>query len=149
MKYIRTKEGKIIDTTRRKYITNGNDLILHKQYETVGGPEVDVESPYVPSVAIIEKHNEYIFVGVIDKQADTIEELIQVGDIVFYYDFHSQTEQCLYIRDCDLMFAKEMNTTRLLIPVGKDYKQVAKATHEYHQFDCIKQVTKKGKLELL
>lgn len=82
-------------------------------------------------------------------KADTIEELVQSGDIVFYYDFHSQQEQCLYVKDFDVMFVKDMNITRLLIPVDNDYRQVAKAEHLYQQFNGMKQVIEKGEMELL
>lgn len=81
------------------------------------------------------------------KEADTIEELIQVGDIVFYYDFHSQKEQCMYIQD--LIFARELNITKLLIPVEDDYKCVAKAEHRYLEIDSMKQIVEKGELELI
>lgn len=75
MKYIRTKDRRIFDLTDKDYIVNGNDLVLHEQYETVGGPEIKPGQMFSPSIAIIQKHNDYIFVGEIDKQADTIEEL--------------------------------------------------------------------------
>ena len=75
MKYIRTKDGRIVDTSKKEYFVKDNDLILHEQYETVGGLPCEKGSMTQLSVAVITKHNEYSFVGTIEKQADTIEEL--------------------------------------------------------------------------
>ena len=36
-RYVRTQDNKIIDLNSGEYIVNGQDLILHKKYETVGG----------------------------------------------------------------------------------------------------------------
>jgi hypothetical protein len=59
MKYIRTKDGKIIDTRKEDYIINGNDLILHRQYETCSGPDIKPWDTVALSIAIVHKHNEY------------------------------------------------------------------------------------------
>ena len=80
-KYVRLKEGKIIDLTNKDYFINENDLVLHEQYDTVGSAPADPKSMVSLSVAIIEHHNEYNFVGIIEKHADTIEELC---DLVIY-----------------------------------------------------------------
>lgn len=82
MKYIRTKDGKIFDLEKENYIVNGSDLILHRQYETCGGPEIKPGQMFVTSIAIIQKHNEYIFVGSIKKESDNITDLLEVGDLI-------------------------------------------------------------------
>ena len=75
MKYVRTKDGRIIDISSKDYIINNQDLILHEQYQTVGGLPSNPKSMIQVSVAVIEHHKEYHYVGTIDKEADTIEEL--------------------------------------------------------------------------
>lgn len=75
---------------------------------------------------------------------DSIEEVIRPGDIIFYYDFHSQSEQCMYVTNPIFL---DLPVTKLLIPVGDDYICVAKAEHKYKVLDHMKHVIKKGKLE--
>lgn len=89
MKYIRTADGKIIDLTDKDYIVNGKDLILHEQHETVGSAPCEKGSMMQLAVAIITKHNEYHFVGTIEKQADNIKDLCdlfvyEIDDDGFY-----------------------------------------------------------------
>ena len=92
-----------------------------------------------------ERTKQYTFTeSEIVKQADTIEDLIFPGDIIFYYDFHSQSEQCMYVTNPLFL---DLPVTKLLIPIGDDYKCVAKAEHEYKVLDHMKHVIKKGKLE--
>ena len=92
-----------------------------------------------------ERTKQYTFTeSEIVKQADTIEDLIFPGDIIFYYDFHSQSEQCMYVTNPIFL---DLPITKLLIPTGDDYRCVAKADHEYKVLDHMKHVIKKGKLE--
>ena len=70
------------------------------------------------------------------KTADTIEELIQIGDIVFYWAPSDDKEHCLVLNyDTELHSIKYNAITRLLIPVGEDYKCVAKG---FPSFNLIK-----------
>ena len=92
-----------------------------------------------------ERTKRYAFTeSEIVKQADTIEDLILPGDIIFYYDFHSQSEQCMHVTNPIFL---DLPITKLLIPAGDDYRCVAKADHEYKVLDHMKHVIKKGKLE--
>ena len=60
------------------------------------------------------------------KQADTIRDLIQSGDIIFYWHAGSKKEHCMYVADDLAAYdMKSWPITRLLVPVGKDYRQVA------------------------
>ena len=83
-------------------------------------------------------------------QADTIEELIQIGDIVFYWAPSDDKEHCVVINyETELNSIKYNAITKLLIPVGEDYKCVAKG---YPSFNLIKNkryLVNKGELELL
>jgi hypothetical protein len=58
MRYIKTKDGRIIDATKGEYIINGDHLILYRQYETVSGVKAKPGQMCVPSVAIMEEHVE-------------------------------------------------------------------------------------------
>lgn len=82
--------------------------------------------------------------------ADTIEELIQIGDIVFYWAPSDDKEHCIVINyDTELHSIKYNAITKLLIPVEEDYKCVAKG---YPSFNVIKNkryLVNKGELELL
>ncbi len=122
MKYIRTKDGRIIDT----------NLI------SIGNSETDFRS--------LEHYLE-VSEQIIIKQADTIEELIQPGDIIFYFDFHSQKEQCMYLNY--ILGIEDVNIIKLLVPVEDDYKCVAKAYHEITELSGMKHVTKKGSLQVI
>lgn len=122
MRYIRTENGRIIDT----------NLI------SIGNNETDFRS--------IEHYLE-VSEQIITKQADTIEELIQPGDIIFYFDFHSQKEQCMYLNY--ILGIEDVNITKLLIPVEDDYECVAKAHHEITELSGMKYVTTKGLLEVI
>lgn len=84
------------------------------------------------------------------KEADTIEDLIQIGDIVFYWSSSDDKEHCsLMTYDADIVIIRNEPITKLLIPVGEDYKCVAKG---YPSFNLIKNrryLVNKGELELL
>lgn len=84
------------------------------------------------------------------KIADTIEDLIQTGDIVFYWSPNDDKEHCVVVLYyTDICSIKYNAITKLLIPVGEDYKCVAKG---YPSFNLIKNkryLVDKGELELL
>lgn len=84
-------------------------------------------------------------------QADTIEDLMQVGDIVFYWYSNDDTEHCEnIIRDWDIHRFKYTTLTRLLIPVNEnDYKCVAKAESSFELISGRRYLVQKGVLELL
>ena len=128
MKYIRTIDG-IYEPTNWQCDLSG-EMILVKADNKFG--------------------NDTIFVRNIMKQADTIEELVQIGDIVFYWSSSDDKEHCVVISyEADLNLIKYNVITKLLIPVGEDYKCVAKG---YPSFNLIKDrryLVSKGELELL
>lgn len=116
-RYVRTQDNKIIDLNSGEYIVNGQDLILHKKYETVGGLPSKPETNIQLSVAVITKHNEYIFVGTITKEADTIEELCDefvavrksdntahLGKIENTYWFYEQTGWVGRVEDYKIIY---------------------------------------------
>ncbi len=108
MKYIRTKDGRIIETP---FMTN-------------------LDTPY--------------------KFADTIEELIQIGDIVFYWQQSDDKEHCsLMVYDSDIHTMKYNAITKLLIPVGEDYRCVAKGFPSFNVIKGRRYLVSKGELELL
>ena len=86
----------------------------------------------------------------IEKQANTIEDLIQIGDIVFYWQQYDDKEHCCLITcDFELNAMKYGVITKLFIPVGNDYKCVAKAEPSYHLIKGRRYLVNKGELELL
>lgn len=84
------------------------------------------------------------------KRADTIEELIQLNDIVFYWqpsDDKVHSTLMSYSREIDGM---QYNAIfKLLVPVGDDYKCVAKAEPKFAVFGGRMSLVQKGVLELL
>lgn len=100
----------------------------------------------------IYKENENLYIADDDiiKTADTVEELIQIGDIVFCWSSSDDKEHCYLITcDTELTIIRNEPITKLLIPVGEDYKCIAKG---YSSFNLIKNkryLVNKGKLELL
>ena len=87
---------------------------------------------------------------VIIAQADTIEELIQIGDIVFYWSSNDDKEHAHLIR-CNMeiiIFRREV-ITKLLIPVGEDYKCVAKGYPSFNLIRNKRYLVNKGELELI
>ena len=124
MKYIRTKDG-IYKVLEEHKLPVGDDIFYVTDYKSCYSYEVL-------------------------KQADTIEDLIQIGDIVFYWAPGDDKEHCVLINyDIELDSIKYDAITKLLIPVGEDYKCVAKG---YPSFNLIKNkryLANKGELELL
>ena len=133
MKYIRTKDGRFIK------------IYSKKEYEKAHPEFIDVDYFNYDKWYALTTHNIDIL-----KQADTIEELIQIGDIVFYWSSSDDKEHCIVINyDTELYSIKYNAITKLLIPVGEDYKCVAKG---YPSFNLIKNrryLVNKGELELL
>lgn len=83
-------------------------------------------------------------------QADTIEDLIQIGDIVFYWQQSDDKEHCsLMVYDSDITTMKFNAITKLLIPVGDDYKCVAKGYPTFSVIRDRRYLVNKGELESL
>ena len=147
MSFVRLTDGRIIDKSKNNYIVNDNDLILHEKYETVGGPSVKPGQMVVPAVAIIDQHNEYSLVGTISQEAENIEDLIQLGDLIFYWCQSDDTERVdLVVNEWDIIRVKGFPITRLLVKHGQDYKCVAAARHEFVISDGRRWLVKKGEL---
>ena len=84
------------------------------------------------------------------KQADTIEELIQVGDIVFYWVQSDDTERCeVIVGEDDIRRVKFNTLTKLLVPIEENYKCVAKAKPVFAYVNHRRYLQAKGELELL
>ena len=130
MKYIRTKDGiyKYVKKIRNYYFECDNFIDDEKKVHCF----------------IIFKPKDIL------KQADTIEDLIQIGDIVFYWQQSDDKEHCsLMVYDSDIRGMKYNAITKLLIPAGEDYKCASKG---YPSFNLIKDrryLVNKGELELL
>ena len=77
--------------------------------------------------------------GTIISQADTIEDLIMVGDLVVWYNASSKRDEYFYIHDKDELF------------VAKHYpiKQVFTQTNVGREFKLVITANDKGELELL
>ena len=143
MRYIRLTNNKIIDTqdVKRPYGCNDKEYFTHdkmlilQDYECYDSCGCYCERPVVH------------IVGYIKKESDDILDLIEPGDIIFYFDFHSQKEQCMYLND--ILSIKDINITKLLVPVKDNYECVAKAHHEITELSGMKYVTTKGKLEVI
>lgn len=73
------------------------------------------------------------------KEADTIEDLIVVGDLVVWYNASSKRDEYFYIHDKDELF------------VAKHYpiKQVFTQTNGGREFKLVITANDKGELELL
>lgn len=120
MKYIRTKAGIYETITVSLY---KNDDLLY-----IDGFELE---------RVIE-------------QADTIEELIQIGDIVVYWLSSDDKEHCsMIVHDIDLQSIKHSAITKLLIPIGEDYKCVAKGFPSFNLIKGRRYLVNKGELKLL
>jgi len=82
--------------------------------------------------------------------ADTIEGLIQIGDIVFYWTPSDDKEHCVILNyDTELHSIKYNAITKLLIPVGEDYKCIAKGFPSFNVIKGRRYLVSKGELELL
>lgn len=90
--------------------------------------------------------NEYYY-----KIADTVEDLIQIGDIVFYWQQSDDKEHCsLMVYDTDIHVMKYNAITKLLIPVREDYLvDVYGAIWTDKGLIYIAKMNDKGELELL
>lgn len=126
MKYVRTEDGRIINVEccqedNNKYYDYGWDDRL-----------------------IILCYKEDII-----KEADTIEDLIKVGDIVFYWRQSDDQEACnLMIYDADIEAIKGMPITKLLLPCNYGFKCVAVANHEFIKMSNNHHLVKKHPLIL-
>jgi hypothetical protein len=88
--------------------------------------------------------------SIVINQTDTIEELIQIGDIVFYWVSSYEKEHCVMITsDIEIQSLKYNAITKLLIPVGEDYKCVAKGFPSFNLIRGRKYLVNKGKLEIV
>lgn len=57
------------------------------------------------------------------KQAETVEELIQVGDLIEWYSHSSKRPEYLYIQNDDELFAAQhYSVTKVFGKVGQDFK---------------------------
>ena len=84
------------------------------------------------------------------KSADTIEDLIQIGDIVFYWSSSDDKEHCVVIsNDSELHLIKYNVITKLVIPVEEDYKCVAKSFPSFNLIKGKRYLVNKGELALL
>ena len=102
MKYVRTETG-IYEVKEEALLPMGDEIF----YTTTNGL--------------------YFYSYDILKQADTIEELIEIGDIVFYWLSSDDKEHCGMVSyDTEQQLIKHSVLTKLVIPVGEDYKGVAK-----------------------
>ena len=120
MKYIRTKDGRLLN------------------YE-----ELNEISKLSISMDAMEKNCDF-------EIADTIEELIQLNDIVFYWQQNDNKEHCTLMVYPDEIKSMRFNViTKLLIPIGDDYKCVAKAEPIFESINGRRYLIQKGKLELL
>ena len=119
MKYIRTKDGRIVDISFASRIRT----------------------------KILKTHDTK---WILEHSAENIEELIQIGDIVFYWVPSYQKEHCVMITsDIEIQSLKYNAITKLLIPVGEDYKCVAKGFPSFNLIGGRKYLVNKGELELL
>lgn len=85
------------------------------------------------------------------KTADTIEELIQPNDIVFYWQQSDDKEHCalmIYNEEIEIM-KHSVTITKILIPVRDDYKCVAKAEPSFELIKGRRYLIQKGELELI
>jgi hypothetical protein len=122
-RYVKLNDGKIIDTEKESYIVHKNDLILHRQYETVAGPEIKPGQTVVPSIAIIRTNNEYTFIGTIKTESDNVLELIEIGDLVEFYDGDYKIAMLEIIDDEMLKVVQENNemVTKIYVKQGDNY----------------------------
>lgn len=97
-KYIRTKDNKFYDTTKERYLIDGERLVLAHEYET--HPTM-TNGNVVLSVYITEKHVDYINCGVIDKEADDVFGLLKDNDLMKFHWVATGTEDnyCDYIAE--------------------------------------------------
>lgn len=83
-------------------------------------------------------------------EADTIEELIQIGDIVFYWSPSDDKEHCVLITCSTEIYAIRGSViTKLLLPMKEDYKCVAKSYSSFNLIRDRRYLVSKGELELL
>ena len=123
-----------------KYIRTKNELV-----------EFNIIRKIMPDVYEVKDiKDRYLHKEEILKQADTIEDLIQIGDIVFYWQQSDDKEHCcLMVYDSDITTLKYNAITKLLIPHGEDYKCVAKGCPSFNLIKGRRYLVNKGELELL
>lgn len=78
-RYMRTKDNKFYDTSKERYLVDGERLVLAHEYET--HPTM-TDGNVVLSVYITTTHIEYKNCGTIDKGSDDIIDLLQDDDII-------------------------------------------------------------------
>lgn len=156
MKYIRTKDGKIIDI--EEFINEEKDTPYYKDFifeeitedGVLKWTAVGTEQNSMEEQRGMRCHFSATLNSEIAKQADTIEDLIQIGDIVFYWQQSDDKEHCsLMVYDSEIHAMKFNAITKLLIPNGDDYKCVAKGYPSFSVIRDRRYLVNKGELELL
>lgn len=132
MKYIRTKDNCI-------FKLSGGDTDIEK-----------VKESYVWCYNERFRTHFRVDKDFIIKQANTIEELIQIGDIVFYWQQSDNTERCeIIVREDDIRRISFFTITKLLVPNGDGYKLSAKANSIFEKINGQTFLVERKKLELL
>lgn len=89
-RYVRTINGKIIDTTRQFFI---------KEYKGKNFPKYQIEENKIFAAHFKMRNEKPVYddeLGYIEKQSDTIEKLIEVGDLVF--DDEEDSSFCFIVK---------------------------------------------------
>lgn len=134
MKYIRTTDGIVIKAKPIEYdLVDEDDTFIQHRRDYV---DIFNKKQYVQERIV--------------KEADTLEEFIQIGDIVFYWSPSDDKEHCVVINyDTEIDSIKYNVITKLLIPVGEDYKCVAKGNPSFNLIGNKRYLANKGELKLL
>lgn len=124
-------------------------------YKVLERQEVIVRNKHIGHAYLVEDNGHRQFTVSAEEvdtaqQADTLEELIQLDDIVFYWQPSDDKEHCTlmsYPREIEA--AQSMVIIKLLIPLGENYKCVAKAEPSFAIFGGRRSLIQKGELELI
>lgn len=115
-----------------KYIRTKNGKVFTRDLNTT-----------IDYASLLEWYGAYTII------ADNVEELIQIGDIVFYWQQSDDSERCeVLVTEDDVMRIKYATITKLLIPIDDNYICVAKACPEFTIINNRRYLVKKGELEI-
>lgn len=83
----------------------------------------------------------------VEGSVDNIKDLIQIGDLVSYFNYSSQREKYSYLYNAlDVYLVKAFPITKVYFQIEKGFRLVAQASHAYKNFYRNKIIIKEGDL---
>lgn len=115
-RYIRTKDGKIYDTTRVEndlFLTENivHDYVIHNDFLIMIFRKADYYDKYNYGASVL---------GFVDKQSDNIIDLIEVGDLV-EFTYKGERIGIIEIASYDVNSPDNKNVIKIYTKKGNDY----------------------------